>query len=453
MPPVLAPALREVPALARVAGPLVLAQLAQNAMGLVDTLMAGRLGPDALAGIALGAIVQFTFTLSVGAVLFAVSPMTAQALGAGREEEAAGIARHALVLALLLALPVMLLLGAAGPLLPHLGQDPVTSQLTGAYLGALLWGVPGYMLVVALRGTLEGRGHTRPIMVVAAGGVALNTLGNAAFMFGRWGFPELGLAGAGVSTAIAYSAMALALALIVRGHYRRPPIFAVEPLRRERFLELLRLGVPIGLTVAFEVGLFSVTGLFMGWFGPTALAGHQIALQTCSFTFMIPMGLAMATTARVGRAAGRGDAAGVRAAGLAGMGLASLVMLLTATAFWTVPRAIAGLYLDLGDPATLEVAATAATFLRIAAFFQLVDGLQVTAIGALRGLKDTRVPMLVTLVSYWFIGVTSGLVLAFGLGLAGVGLWIGLVIGLGAAAIMLALRYARLVRHMAPVSG
>jgi multidrug resistance protein, MATE family len=453
MPPVLASALREVPALARIAGPLVLAQLAQNAMGLVDTLMAGRLGPEALAGIALGAVVSFTFMLSVGAILFAVSPLTAQALGGGRDEEAARIARHGVGLALALSLPVMAILAAVGPLLPALGQDPDIAAATTGYLRALLWGVPGYMIIVALRGTFEGRGHTRPIMVVAIAGVALNTLGNAAFMFGRWGFPELGLTGAGVSTAIAYTAMAIALALIAHGHYRRPPLFRAEPPRRALVADLLRLGVPIGLTVAFEVGLFSVAALLMGRFGGVALAGHQIAIQTCSFTFMIPLGVAMATTARVGRAAGRGDQLGVRAAGAAGMGLASLVMLGTAVLFWSVPRGIAGLYLDLADPASAEVAVAAAAFLRVAALFQLVDGLQVTAIGALRGLKDTRVPMVITLVSYWLIGVSSAVLLGFGFGLGGVGLWLGLVVGLGAAAIALVLRYARLVRRTAQGSG
>lgn len=437
---------REIPVLVRIAIPLIMAQMAQNGMGLVDTLMVGRLGPEALAGIAIGAVLQFSLSVSVGGVLFAVAPLTAQALGAEREDDARSVLRHGIVLALLLALPVMLALWFVGPLLPLLGQDPTTASAATGYLRAVVWGTPGYMLFVALRGTLEGRGNTRPIMLVAFAGVGLNVLANNAFIFGRWGFPELGLTGAGVATSIVYSAMALLLTALVASSYRLERPFAREPLRARRLLEIVLLGVPIAFTVGFEIGLFAMTALLMGLFGLSALAGHQIALQSTSFTFMIPLGLGIATTARVGHAAGRGDALGVRAAGLVGIGLSMVVMFGTALLYWTAPRLVVGLFLDLTDPANAGVIAAATTFLQVAAIFQLVDGLQVTAVGALRGLKDTRVPMMIALVSYWCIGLGSGAVLAFGVGLGAVGLWLGLVVGLGAAAIWLTGRYLRLAR-------
>jgi multidrug resistance protein, MATE family len=440
----LAAAKREAPVLVRIAVPLALAQMAQNGMSLVDTLMAGRLGPEALAGIALGGVLFFSITVTVGAVLFAVGPMTAQAVGAGREQDAARSARHGILLGLAIAPVVMLLLAVVGPLLPRLGQDPATAEAATGYLRAVLWGVPSYMVFVALRSTLEGRGHTRPIMLVAFVGVGLNVLANNALMFGRWGFPALGLVGAGVATAIVYATMVVALVAYVAWRYRAHPVFVREEVDRRVLADVVRLGVPIALTVGFEIGLFAITAFLMGTVGQAQLAGHQIAIQTVSFTFMIPLGLGIATTARVGQAVGRGDATGVRAAGLVGMSLASAVMLATATVYFTVPHLVIALFVDVRDPVNAQVVTHASTFLRIAALFQLVDGLQVTAIGALRGLKDTRVPMVITLVSYWVVGLGSGVVLAFGLRLAGAGLWFGLVAGLAFAATWLTLRYARL---------
>jgi multidrug resistance protein, MATE family len=444
--PVLAPSRRELGALVTIAMPLVLAQMAQNGMSLVDTIMAGRLGPEALAGIALGGVLASATNLAVGSTLLSVAPLCAHAVGAGREAEAARTTRHGVILALALAVPVMACLYAIGPLLPRLGQDPTIAAAATGYLRAVLWGSPAYLVIVALRGHLEGRGHTRPIMIVAFAGVALNVLANNAFMFGRWGFPALGLTGAGVATSLVYVAIAVALAVIVVRSTTAYPVFTREPFRAVVVRDLLRLGVPIGLTVAFETGLFAVTAVLMGAFGAAALAGHQIAIQTASFTFMIPLGLGIATTARVGQAAGRGDLRGVRDAASTGMALASVVMLLTAIVYWTAPRAVASLYLDVADPANADVIAMAVSFLRIAALFQVVDGLQVTVIGALRGLKDTRVPMIITLVSYWVVGIGMGVTLAFGAGLAGRGLWFGLLAGLGVAAIALLGRYASLVR-------
>jgi multidrug resistance protein, MATE family len=443
---VLAACRREAPILVRIAIPLILAQMAQNGMSLIDTLMAGRLGPEALAGIAIGSVLYFSLTVSIGAVLFAVGPVTAQAIGAGKPDHAARAARHGLLIGVVIAVPVMVVLWSIGPLLPRLGQDPVTAAAATGYLRAVLWGIPAYMVFVALRGTLEGRGHTRPIMAVAFAAVGLNVLANNAFMFGRWGFPDLGLTGAGVATAIVYTVMAIVLAGVVARRYRTHPVFVVERYRLPLVGELIRLGVPIAFTVAFEIGLFTMTALLMGLFGQAALAAHQIAIQSASFTFMIPLGLGIATTVRVGQAVGRGDAVGTRAAGLVGMGLATAVMTLTALLYWTAPRAVVGLYLDLADPVNAAVIASATTFLRVAALFQLVDGLQVAAIGALRGLKDTRVPMIIAFVSYWAIGLTSSALLAFAAGLGGLGLWLGLVVGLGVAAVWLTVRYWLLVR-------
>lgn len=439
---------REGPALIRIALPLALAQLAQNGMGLVDTLMVGRLGPAELAGIAIGAMLFFFVSIVSSSTIFAVGPLVAQATGAKRPADAAEHARHGVVLALVMAGPVMLLLWTLGPLLVHLGQDPVTVELATGYLRAVTWAVPGFMLFVALRAFLEGQGHTRPIMLISFAGIGANVLANNALMFGRWGFPALGLTGTGYATSLVYGLMALLLALYVWRYAARHPVLRWAAVDWNRVREIGRLGWPIALTVGFETGLFAVTALLMGLVGQTALAGHQIALQTVSFTFMIPLGLGVATTARVGHAVGRGDAAGVRGAGVVGMGLSLVVMCGTAALYWLAPELVVALFIDLADARNAEVVAFATTFLRIGALFQLVDGLQVAAIGALRGLKDTRVPMLITLVSYWFVGLGSGSVLAFGLRLEGPGLWYGLVAGLAVAALWLTRRFATLSRRV-----
>ena len=445
----MANALREeAPKLVRIALPLALAQLAQNGMGLVDTLMVGRLGPADLAGIALGSMSFFFVTIVTGATIFAVGPLVAQATGAGRPAEAAEAARHGLVLGALMAPAVMLMLWWIGPAMTALGQDPHTAGLATDYLRAVVWSVPGFMVFVSLRSFLEGRGETRPIMLIAFSGVAVNVMANNALMFGRWGFPALGLVGTGYATTIVYTLMGLLLAGYVTLREPHHPVIRVARFSGARLAEVARLGWPIALTVGFEIGLFAVTAFLMGLVGQTELAGHQVAMQTVSFTFMIPLALGIATTARVGHAVGRGDPVGLRAAGSVGIGLSLAVMSLTALVYWTAPQLVIGLYLDLDDPANAGVITFAATFLRIGALFQLVDGLQVSAIGALRGLKDTRVPMLMTLVAYWPIGMGVGIWLAFGVGLEGAGLWYGLVAGLAFASLLLTRRFVMLARRV-----
>jgi multidrug resistance protein, MATE family len=439
----------ETPRLLAIALPLALAQLAQNSMGLVDTLMAGRLGPDALAGIALGSVSAFFVTIVLAAMLFAIGPMVAQATGARRPADAVRALRQGLLWSVLLTPPAMALLWLLPAALERMGLDPSAVSLASGYLRAYAFGVLPLMAFTALRAYLEGQGRTRPLMVVAIAGVGLNVVANQAFMFGRWGFPALGLTGTGVATSLVYTAMALcAFAYVARSDAARA-VFG-GPWRWEPVLarEIFRLGWPISATVAFETGLFAVSALLMGRFGAAPLAGHQVAIQSASFTFMIPLALGVATTARVGHAVGRGDPMGARAAGAVGIAASLLFMSLTALLFALAPRTIVGFYLDPAAPANAAVVGHAVAFLGLAAVFQLFDGLQVSALGALRGLKDTRAPMLITLVSYWFVGLGTGIWLAFARDLEGVGLWWGLVIGLAVASVALAVRFLALVRRL-----
>lgn len=446
---------REIVELTRLAGPLVLAQLAQMSLGFVDTLMAGRLGPQALAGIALGSVVfGFVSIVSMG-VLFSVAPTVAQAFGADRPSEAARATQQGLWLAALVSVPGLVLFQFAGPLLLATGQDPEVAALAASYLRVVALGLLPSLILVALRGFLEGIGDARPIMVVLVTGVGLNVLGDQALMFGKWGFPALGLVGTAITTTLVYALMAAALAVYVA--FRYDDYRVIRGLRgpdRSELRTLFRVGWPIGVTLGFEGGLFSATALLMGLFGQDALAGHQIAIQAASITFMIPVGLSIATGVRVGAAAGRRDAQAVRRAGLTGIVAAATVMLGTAALFRFAPELVVSAFLDPRDPRNADVVLFATRFLGIAAAFQVVDGVQVSAAGALRGLRDTRIPMIISLVAYWGLGLTTAIVLAFVVGLDGVGLWTGLVVGLGAAASMLLWRFfrsSRSDRYGAPV--
>lgn len=426
------------------AAPLVLAQVAQNGMSFIDTVMVGRLGGGPLAGLALGAVAfNFVYLLTM-ALVMAVSPVVAQAVGAGRPEEAAKALRHDLVLALALSVPVGVLVANLPAVLLLLGQDPAVVASARDYLPALAFGLPGALAFVALRGFLEGHGQTRPIMFIAGAGVLLNAGMNEVLIFGRLGVPALGLLGAGIATSITYTLMGAAAALVVSRGYRRLRVFRGWRLEWRVMRELLALGWPMSLSLGFEAGLFSATALVMGTFGGGPLAGHQIAMQTASLSFMVPLGVGIATGVRVGQAAGRGDRAGVRLAGWTGVAVAASFMCLTAALYLLAPRLVTSVYLDVNDPANAVVVGWAVTFLSLAGAFQLFDGVQVAAVGALRGLKDTRVPMLITLFSYWLVGFPLGLACAFALDLGPRGMWYGLIGGLVCAAVLLSLRFRAL---------
>ena len=442
-------ALREIKASLVLAGPVVASQLAQMSMGFVDTLMVGRLGTASLAGVALGNTVFFTTLLICLGVVIAVGPMVSQAYGAGEDEPISRSVRQGFWMALMLTVPAFLFLWNAGALLRAVGQEPETVALTERYLRAIVWGFLPALWFAALRSLAEGLSKPWPVTIIAFCGIGLNVAANAAFMFGKWGFPALGLEGTGWASTLVFWTLFGALALYVRLRpgFRRYPIFArlgrPDP---QYFRELFRIGWPIGAAYGIEAGFFTMTALLVGLFGTTTLAAHHIAIQCASFTFMVPLGIGVAGSVRVGQAAGRGDADGVRRAGWVAISLAVTAMLAAATLFWTVPRSVIGLYLDTADPANADVIPLAATLLGVAAVFQVFDGVQVAAAGALRGLKDTRVPMLIGFFSYWVVGLSAGYVFGFVLGWGATGLWWGLVIGLAMAAMLLSQRFRRRTR-------
>lgn len=428
--------------------PLVVSQLSAVGMNAIDAVLAGHHGAATLGAVAIGASIwSLALVVAIG-VTMAVPPSVAQLDGAGRRDAIGPLFRQALWLALALGLLLWIVLRGAIPLVRVIGIDPVLVDDVAGFLRAVSWGAPALAAFFTLRGMSAGIGVTRPTMYFSL--MALVLLGPIAWvlLYGGYGIPAMGAAGIGAATAIVLWLEAIAFALYVLWH----PVYADLELtaRLERpqwaaIAELLRIGVPMGVTVLMEAGLFIATTLTIGTLGAATVASHQVALNVASLFFMIPLGIAMATTVRVGNAAGRGDAVGVRLAGDAGISLTFGTQAVSATIMLALPTMIASLYSN--DAAVI---ALAAELLVLAALFQFPDGIQAVANGALRGLKDTRVPMFITTFAYWGVGMPVGWWLAFPRAMGAQGMWIGLIAGLGVAALLLALRFRRLSRLPLP---
>ena len=431
--------------------PVIGAQLGQMSMGFVDTVMVGRLGPEALAGVALGNTLFFVTVFVCLGVIQAVGPMVSQAFGAGDEETISRTVRQGMWMALALTIPSFGFLWNADSLLIWMGQDPATVALTQGYLHAIVWGIFPFLVFGALRSFVEGVSKPLPVTIITFLALGLNILSNYVLMFGKWGFPALGLVGTGWATSIVYTFMALVMICFLQ----LSPLFSryrvFSRLRRPDprfFAEIFRIGWPIGASYGIEGGLFSITALLIGLISTVELAAHQIAIQCAAYTFMVPMGIGIASSVRVGQSVGRGMPQAARRAGFSGILLAFAFMTCTAVVFWIWPAQIVSLYLDVGDVANQEVVQISITLLGVAAVFQVFDGVQVASSGALRGLKDTRTPMLLAFFSYWGIGLVSGYLLGFYAGGNAVGLWWGLVLGLAAASVLLTLRFHRMTRRL-----
>lgn len=425
--------------------PLIAGQLSAIGMNVVDTLLAGHYDAHTLAAVAVGAGVWSLAIVTGIGVMMSVPPSVAQLAGAGRRSAIGPLFRQALWLALLLGTALLLFVRLGGPLLlAGFGVDPGIVADTTKFVRAIAWGAPALTAYFAMRGLSEGLSLTRPTMYFGLLGLLLLAPIGYVLMYGKLGLAPRGAEGSGEATATVLWIEALAFALYLQRHphYRDIAPFArFEPPRWREIGALLRLGVPMGIALLMEAGLFVCTALLIASLGAVTVASHQIALNVASITFMLPLGLAMATTVRVGNAVGRGDAHGVRAAGWAGMTLSLGTQFVASTSMALFPHAIARLYTD-----DAGVSALAAQLLVLAAVFQFSDGIQVTAGGALRGLKDTTMPMAITVLAYWAIGMPVGYWLAFHLDLGARGMWIGLAAGLTAAAVLLTLRFLRASR-------
>lgn len=436
MPQFLSPDFRtEASANFRLAAPLIAAQITFVGWGVLDTLMAGRMGQRELAAIAVGANIWMLVFIFFMGVCIACSPIVAQRVGAGQaRREIGGFARQALLLALGMGLLWVLLVQLmARPAIDLLKLSPETADIAYHYILAESWAGLFFPLCFVLRNVAEGLGQTR--VVLAAGVVALL----AKFGFNLLFVEHYGAVGLGWGAVAASAVLLLAYLaqFALLPVLRALDLFRREPLRlKPEAWEVFKLGLPIGLILFAEIAFFGGTALLMARFGDAMVAAHQIAINFASLTFMVPMGIGMSTAVRVGYAAGEGNAAAARARGITGMQMAVLFSLLSASLMLFLPQFIVGAYTRAP-----EVSAAAITFLRLAAIFQFFDCLQATASGALRGIKDTRAPMLITVAAYWLIGMSASYTLAFGLGFGPNALWWGFTLGLGAAALGLTLRF------------
>ena len=431
--------------------PLVGAQLAQLGINVTDVFIIGRLGTAELAAMVLAS--QYFFTLFIFGSGFstAVVPLAAHAFAQGDRMMVRRSVRMGLWVVAGFSLLTLPAIWQAEPVLLFAGQDPHVSKLAADYLQVVGWGMLPALAFMVFRSFLSAVGHAGFILYVTIAILAFNAFFAYGLVLGHFGMPALGMFGASV---VALAANVLGLVLTVTYIVRIPQLHAYELFVRfwrpdfHVLWEVFRLGLPISLTILAEVSLFTVASLLMGWIGTVELAAHGIALQWASIAFMIPLGLAQAATVRVGVAAGARDHIGVVRASWVVVVVSAGFSLVGGLLYALFPTELAALYLDASKPDAAAVLAYAGGLVVIAGLFQLVDGLQAIAAGLLRGVKDTTVPMILALISYWGIGFTLAYVLAFHYGLGGTGVWIGFVCGLAAAAVLLLGRYAILVRRL-----
>lgn len=439
------PARLDLTALVRLAFPVAVVQVGMMAMGAVDTIMVGRVSATDLAAVALGNLYFFGVAVFGMGVLFGLDPVISQAVGAGDDVAVARGVQRGAILSLALTVGASLLLLPAGPVLTLLRQPADVVPVARGYALASILGVLPFYLFNVFRQSLQAMGRVAPILVT----VVLANVGNVFFnwilIYGNLGFPALGAVGSGWATSLSrWLMLALLLALgwtRLRASVRpfRPEALAVGPLIR-----FLRLGTPIGMQQMLEFGVFGAAGLLMGWIGTVAMASHQVALNLAALTFMVPVGIAQAAAVLVGQAVGRGDAPAARRAAGAGLITGAGFMTGTAVLFLAAPDFLASVY-----SADAPVVAMAVLLIPIAGVFQVFDGIQVVGAGVLRGVGDTRVPMVLNLVGFWVVGLPVSALLAFGFDLGPRGIWIGLAFGIGAVALLLLARvWARFGREL-----
>lgn len=426
---------------ARLAAPLAAGHLAAGLVSLVDALVAGHHGTATLAAMSVGTALLWLPLLAPMGILMALPPAVSQLDGAGRRTEIGPLFRQALWLAAALGLLLFALLSALPLLLRPLGIAPDIVPGVVGFLHAVRWGIPAFTLYLSMRYLSDGLHWSLPTMLLGFGG--LGVLAPLAYVLtnGRLGFPELGAAGIGVATSVMFWLQALGFALYLARSRRFADLQLFvhgEGPRGPVLRGLLQTGLPIGVTITMEGGLFAVTALLIGRLGEVPVAAHQVALNVATLCFMLPFGIAEATTVRVGHAFGRGDRQGIRRAAFAGFTLALVTQTCSALLLWLGHAGIASLY--SADP---TVIALGGSLLLYAALFQFPDGVQVVSAGALRGLQDTRVPMWLAALAYWGIGMPVGAGLGLWLGWGPRGMWLGLTAGLLVAAILLARRFLR----------
>ncbi len=408
----------------RLAIPVVLAELGWMGMGVVDTLMVGRLGPEAIGAVGLGNMMHFAPVVMAFGLLLGLDSLIARAFGEGRLDECHRWLAQGVLVAVVISPVLMFMVWGMLPLLDLLGVDPSVLVLVGPYVNALNWSTLPLLVYVPFRRYSQSIGRVVPLTIALFVANLINLAANALLIYGLYGFPKMGVAGSGWATVIARSGLTLVLILdafrpgtgLIRANWR-PSL--------DRIKRLILLGLPAAGQIGLEVGVFAAATMLVSTLNPIALAAHEIVLNISSVTFMVPLGISSAGGVRVGQALGRREPVSAARAGWSALALGVGFMALSGLVFWTVPRLILGMYTE-----ELSVAALGIPLLGLAACFQLFDGLQVTITGLLRGLGDTHTPMFANLIAHWVIGLPVGALLCFGFGYGVFGLWVGLTVGI-----------------------
>ncbi len=430
----------------KLALPVVAAELGWNAMGMVDTLMVGRVSAESIGAVSLGTALFLVVGIFGIGLLLGLDTLVSQAFGAGKIEECHRSLVQGVYLSFMLAPLQTGVIWSVIPFLSHWGMNPDVFPLTIPYLKAVTWSMLPLLLYATFRRYLQGMGLVKPVMVVLVTANLVNVAANWILVFGNLGAPVMGVEGAGWATCISRAYLAIGLTAYAVYHDRRyrTGLFDIPfGIEVQRFRRLLELGFPAALSITLELGAFAAGTALAGKLDSASIAAHQIAITAASFTFMIPLGVSSAGAVRVGHALGRADVAGAARAGWMALVIGTGFMACSAIVFLVFPSHILRAFTS--DAAVITIGIS---LLLVAAYFQLFDGVQIVATGIMRGSGDTRTPMLVNLVGHWFVGLPVGYTLCFVKGWGVIGLWVGFCVGLVSVGLILLVAWSRRVRSL-----
>tara|TARA_B110000967_G_scaffold81321_1_gene84067 strand:- start:2559 stop:3923 length:1365 start_codon:yes stop_codon:yes gene_type:complete len=425
-------------------GPLIASQVAQFLIHMTDTIMLGWYDVTALAAVTLGSTMYFvTFIVGAG-FAFAVTPMVAAAAEAYDEAQVRRVTRMGLWLSIAYGLLFTLPFMWSEQILLAIGQDAVVAAMAHDYLVIAAWQMVPALMAMTLKSYLAALEYTAIILWATLGTALMNVVVNYALIFGNFGAPEMGIQGAAIASL--FVTFATVVILVLYGLRKLPQYKLLQNVWKpdgEILRRVFQLGWPIGLTSLAEGGLFTASAIMMGWIGPIELAAHGIAIQLASLTFMVHLGFSQAATIRAGRALGRGDEINLRRGAKMAIGMSTVFAVATMAVFLLIPEPLIAVFIDPSEPEKAALLRIGISLLAMAGLFQVVDAVQVLALGLLRGVQDTAVPMVIATISYWVVGLPVSYLLAFTLGMGGVGIWLGLVVGLSVAAVLMMWRFWR----------